>query len=84
MSRSNDTAVTTAVLALASGALLGAVAALLFAPASGKETRRKLAGLQDDAGRKLKEYAREARSKAGNLGKPKSEDLQYDGGDAWI
>lgn len=84
MSRSNDTAVTTAVLALASGALLGAVAALLFAPASGKETRRKLADFQDDAGKKLKEYAKEARCKVSGVGKGKSEDLQYDGGDAWI
>ena len=83
MSRSNDTAVTTAVLALASGALLGAVAALLFAPASGKETRRKLVDFQDDAGKKLKEYAREARLKVG-AAKGKAEDLQYDGGDAWI
>lgn len=83
MSRSNDNAITTAVLALASGALLGAVAALLLAPAPGSETRRKLAGLQEDAGKRLKRYAQDARSKMGG-GKGKGEDLQYDGGDAWI
>lgn len=83
MSRSNDNAITTAVLALASGALLGAVAALLLAPAPGSETRRKLAGLQEDAGKRLKRYAQDARSKMGS-GKGKGEDLQYDGGDAWI
>lgn len=83
MSRSNDNAITTAVLALASGALLGAAAALLLAPAPGHETRRKLVDLQEDAGRRLKKYAQDARSKIG-AGKGKSEDLQYDGGDAWI
>jgi gas vesicle protein len=81
MSRSNDNA-TTAILAFASGALLGAVAALLLAPAPGNETRRKLAGLQDDATGRIRQYAKEARFKMGPKGK--NEDLQYDGGDAWI
>ncbi len=83
MSRSNDNAITTAVLALASGALLGAAAALLLAPAPGHETRRKLVDLQEGAGRRIKKYAQDARSKIG-AGKEKGEDLQYDGGDAWI
>lgn len=82
MSRSNDNAATTAILAFASGALLGAVAALLLAPAPGNETRRKLADLQEDATGKLKRYAKEARFKMGPKGK--TEDLHYDGGDAWI
>jgi len=82
MSRSNDNAATTAILAFASGALLGAVAALLLAPAPGNETRRKLSGIQEDATGRLKQYAKEARFKMGS--KSKGEDLQYDGGDAWI
>jgi len=82
MSRSADNAATTAILAFASGALLGAVAALLLAPAPGNETRRKLANLQEGATGRLKHYAKEARFKMGPKGK--SEDLQYDGGDAWI
>ena len=82
MSRSNDNAATTAILAFASGALLGAVAALLLAPAPGNETRRKLSGIQEDATGRLKQYAKEARFKMGPKGK--AEDLQYDGGDAWI
>lgn len=81
MSRSNDNA-TTAILAFTSGALLGAVTALLLAPAPGNETRRKLAGIQEDATGRLKQYAKEARFKMGPKGK--NEDLQYDGGDAWI
>jgi len=83
MSRSNDNAIATAVLALASGALLGAVAALMLAPAPGNETRRKLVDLQEGAGKRLKKYAREARYKMGGC-KGKDEDLQYDGGDGWI
>lgn len=83
MSRSNDNAVTTAVLALVSGAFLGAVAALLLAPAPGSETRQKLVGLQEDAGKRLRKYADEARGKIVK-GKGTAEDLQYDGGDAWI
>lgn len=82
MSRSSENAATTAILAFASGAMLGAVAALLLAPTSGSETRRKLAGLQEEAAEKLKQYAKEARFKMSPKGK--SEDLQYDGGDAWI
>lgn len=83
MSRSHDNAVTTAVLALASGALFGAVAALLLAPAPGRETRRKLVNLQEGAGKRIKEYAHDARLKVAGA-KGKTEDLQYDGGDAWI
>lgn len=83
MSRSNDNAITTTLLALASGALMGAAAALLLAPAPGNETRRKLVDLQEGAGKKLKKYARDAKGKMTGS-KNKTEDLQYDGGDAWI
>lgn len=83
MSRSNDNAITTTLLALASGALLGAAAALLLAPAPGAETRRRLVDLQNGAGKKIKKYASDAKEKIGGP-KGKAEDLQYDGGDAWI
>lgn len=82
MSRSNDNAITTTILALASGAVVGAAVALLLAPAPGRETRRKLIDLQEDAGKRLKKYTREARFKIGS--KANQEDLEYDGGDAWI
>jgi|APHig6443717497_1056834.scaffolds.fasta_scaffold18784_2 gas vesicle protein len=83
MSRSNDNAITTTLLALASGALLGAAAALLLAPAPGNETRRKLVDLQEGAGKRLKKYASDAKGRIAGC-KGKAEDLQYDGGDAWI
>ena len=82
MSRSSDNAVTTAILALTAGAFFGAVAALLLAPAPGNETRRKLCGLQENTTDRLKRYAQEARQKVSKGAK--GEDLQYDGGDAWI
>lgn len=83
MPRTTDNAITTAVLALASGALLGAAAALLLAPAAGRETRRKLVDLQEDTSNKLKKYASETRHRISSR-KDKTEDLHYDGGDAWI
>ncbi len=83
MSRSADNVATTALLAFASGALMGAVAALLMAPAPGGETRRKLCDIQEGAAERLKRYAREARFKMAKKG-GKGENLQYDGGDAWI
>lgn len=81
MSRSSENATTT-ILAFASGALIGAVAALLLAPAPGRETRRRLLDIQEDTSDKIRKYAKEARFKMGQKGK--GEDLQYDGGDAWI
>lgn len=83
MSRNADNAATTALLAFASGALMGAVAALLLAPAPGSETRRKLSDIQGGAADRIKRYAREARYKMARKGE-NGEDLQYDGGDAWI
>ncbi len=83
MSSSADNAATTAIVAFASGALLGAVAALLLAPAPGSETRKRLSDIQGGATDRFKKYAREARFKMAHKG-GRSEDLQYDGGDAWI
>lgn len=81
MSKANDHAAA-AIVAFMSGALLGAAAALLLAPASGRETRERLGGLQDETVDRLKRYAKDAKYKMAR-GKTK-EDLQYDGGDAWI
>lgn len=81
MSKKNDNAAA-AVIALVSGAVIGAVAALLLAPASGRETRGKLTGLGETAAGKVKRIAREARYKA--TPRTKGADYGYDGGDAWI
>jgi hypothetical protein len=82
MSKANENAAA-AIVVFMSGALLGAAAALLLAPASGRETRQRLSGFQDEAVDRLKRYAKEAKYKMGPKGKNK-EDFHYDGGDAWI
>lgn len=81
MSSSNDNAAA-AVIAFVSGAVIGAAAALLLAPAPGSETREKIAGLGETAAEKMKRLAREAKFKV--TPRSKGEDYQYDGGDAWI
>lgn len=48
-------------VAFAIGALAGAVVALLYAPASGEETRRKLATKAREGREKASELAREGR-----------------------
>jgi gas vesicle protein len=53
------------IVAFALGALAGAAVALLYAPASGEETRRRLA-----------EKAREGRERAGRIAREGSEFLQ--------
>jgi gas vesicle protein len=50
----------TALLAFAGGALLGAGLALLFAPQSGRKTRRQLAGWAEEAGGYARDLADEA------------------------
>ena len=82
MSNSNDNAAA-AIIAFVSGAALGGIAALLLAPTAGSEVREKLAGLSETAAEKMKRLAREAKFKATSRSK-EGEDLQYDGGDAWI
>lgn len=42
------------------GALVGAVGALLLAPASGEETRKRLSEFAEDAGKKAKEGTEKA------------------------
>jgi gas vesicle protein len=81
MSTNNDNAAA-AVIAFVSGAVIGAVAALLLAPVSGRETRGKLSGLGETAADRVRHLTREAKFRASS--KTKGADYEYDGGDAWI
>lgn len=81
MSTNNDNAAA-AVIAFVSGAVIGAAAALLLAPAPGREVREKLSGLGETAAEKMKRLAREAKFKV--TPKTKAGGYEYDGGDAWI
>lgn len=81
MSQSNDNAAA-AVIAFASGAIIGVAAALLLTPKPGNEVREKLSDLSGTAADKVRRLAREAKFKV--TPKSKSEAFQYDGGDAWI
>jgi gas vesicle protein len=81
MSTSNDNAAA-AVIAFVSGAVIGVAAALLLAPAPGREVREKLSDLGENAADKMKRLAREAKFKVSS--KTKTDAYQYDGGDAWI
>ncbi len=81
MSNNNDNAAA-AVIAFASGAIIGVAAALLLAPATGRETREKLSGLGDTAAGRVRRLAREAKFKV--TPKTKGAGFEYDGGDAWI
>lgn len=81
MSNTNDNAAA-AVIAFASGAVIGVAAALLLTPKPGREVREKLSDLGESAAAKVRRLAREAKFKVSP--KSKSEGFQYDGGDAWI
>ena len=81
MSTNNDNAAA-AVIAFVSGAVIGAAAALLLAPAPGRETRGKLSSLGETAADRMKRLAREAKFRVSP--KTKGADYEYDGGDAWI
>ena len=81
MSTNNDNAAA-AVIAFVSGAVIGVAAALLLAPAPGRELRGKLADLGETAADRVKRLAREAKFRVGP--KTKGADFEYDGGDAWI
>ena len=81
MSTNNDNA-TAAVIAFVSGAVVGVAAALLLAPAPGREMREKLSGLGETASEKMKRLAREAKFKV--TPRTKRAGYEYDGGDAWI
>lgn len=81
MSTNNDNAAA-AVIAFVSGAVIGAAAALLLAPAPGREIRGKLSDMGESAADRLKRLAREAKFRA--TPKTRGADYEYDGGDAWI
>jgi gas vesicle protein len=81
MSTNNDSAAA-AVIAFVSGAVIGAAAALLLAPAPGRETRGKLSDLGETAADRVKRIAREAKYRVSP--KTRGADYEYDGGDAWI
>jgi len=81
MSTNNDSAAA-AVIAFVSGAVIGAAAALLLAPAPGRETRGKLSDLGETAADRVKRIAREAKYRV--TPKTRGADYEYDGGDAWI
>jgi gas vesicle protein len=70
------------LVAFAAGAAIGAAAALLLTPISGREMRGKLADLGETSAGEVKRLAREARFRISP--KSKSPDYTYDGGDAWI
>jgi gas vesicle protein len=57
---SSNTSAGTVILSVLGGAILGAGIALLYAPQSGRSTRRKLGQLGEDAG----DYARELMKEA--------------------
>ena len=56
-----DSSVGTVLAAFAVGALAGAAVALLFAPASGEETRRKLMEKAREGRKRLDELSRDGR-----------------------
>jgi len=81
MSTNNDNAAA-AVIAFVSGAVIGAAAALLLAPAPGREMRGRLSNLGDTTADRVKRIARDARFKV--TPRSKGAGYEYDGGDAWI
>ena len=74
--------VTSVLLAFVAGAAIGATAALLLTPMSGREMRGKLADLGETSAEEVKRLAREAKFSLSP--KSQSPDYKYDGGDAWI
>ena len=72
----------TTVMAFFAGAVVGATAALLLAPTSGRELRGKIADLGETSADEVKRLAREAKFQVSP--KSKCADYKYDGGDAWI
>jgi gas vesicle protein len=81
MSTNNDNAAA-AVIAFVSGAVIGAAAALLMAPAPGREIRGKINDFSETATDRVKRLAREAKFRVST--KTRGADYEYDGGDAWI
>jgi gas vesicle protein len=61
MNNESPSTVSTALVAFAGGALVGAGLALLFAPQSGRKTRRQIGGMAEDA----EDYAQDLVQQAG-------------------
>lgn len=59
----NGVSASTVLVSFLAGAALGAGLALLYAPKDGRQIRRQIADLADDAVDKIKEYAKEAQEK---------------------
>ena len=70
------------VMAFFTGAAIGAAAALLLTPVSGRELRGKLADMGETSADEVKRLAREAKFRMSP--KTKCDDYKYDGGDAWV
>ena len=70
------------VMAFFAGAAIGAAAALLLTPVSGRELRGKLADMGETSADEVKRLAREAKFRMSP--KTKCDDYKYDGGDAWV
>jgi len=60
----NGVSVSTVLVSFLAGAALGAGLALLYAPKDGRQIRRQIADLADDAVDKIKEYAKDAQEKS--------------------
>jgi len=72
----------TALAAFVAGAALGAVAALLLTPKTGKEVREKLGEVTEEAVDKLKCGVKEAKFKVSK--KTPEDAFRYEGGDCWV
>jgi gas vesicle protein len=55
------------LLSFVLGALIGAAVGVLFAPGSGKETRKKLKDLGEDLGEKMEHLGEEVKEKAEHI-----------------
>ena len=67
MAEGNGNSTGTVILAFLVGGVIGAGVALLFAPASGEETRRKIRETGEDVKRKTEEFVTESRERIGEL-----------------
>ena len=67
MTEGNGNSTGTVILAFLVGGVIGAGVALLFAPASGEETRRKIRETGEDVKRKTEEFVTESRERIGEL-----------------
>jgi len=67
MAENNGNSTGTVILAFLVGGVIGAGLALLLAPASGEETRRKIRETGEDVKRKTDEFVADSRERIGEL-----------------